>query len=99
VVDRDLRDEGYEFAGHWHLHPSGDDQPSDEDIERVESTLVLYREEQGCRTQRVLEIILIPDGNGWLPVPWIFHRGRDILGAVCMQPEGALMKPTVRKGG
>lgn len=104
AIDQRFRREDFqlEFAGHWHLHPSGDDQPSDEDIERVDATLELFRKEQGCRTQRVLEIILVPEGNGWRPVPWVFYRGESkalgALGFVGMQPEGAVMKPTVRKG-
>ena len=54
-----LEKHGLEVVGAWHIHPGGDDQPSDTDIERV-AALLSFRSEWGCRTQCGLEMILTP---------------------------------------
>lgn len=62
-----------ELAGHWHCHPSGDDQPSEADDERMRAVLH-ERTEKRCQTRRALELILTPEkGGGWRVTPWVFY--------------------------
>lgn len=73
--DAVMRHEGYEHIGFWHTHPRGDDQPSEEDEQRISALLYEREHRWGCRTLRALELILTPAKNGgWTIHPWVFHR-------------------------
>jgi proteasome lid subunit RPN8/RPN11 len=50
-VDEALRKHGLECVGQWHTHPSGDDQPSEPDEERIEGLLHFVRS-VGTRAHR-----------------------------------------------
>ena len=90
-----LEKHGLEVVGAWHIHPGGDDQPSDTDIERV-AALLSFRSEWGCRTQCGLEMILTPKRGDWAIHPWVFMRSKT-RGIVLPAGSTVLAEPAIMR--
>lgn len=94
-LDEMFRRDGLELCGGWHLHPSGDQFPSELDLTRVGRVLDL-RAIWESRTQRAIELIITREPKGewtWCVTPWIFYRGPSgILGTPGVHPEAAVLR-------
>jgi hypothetical protein len=101
MLDLDLlfRSEGLQLCGGFHSHPSGTDQPSEKDFDRIGAVINLRRI-WGCHMEKALELILTPRPESgfslgsskkrfrpWQITPWVFYEGEGSLGSVGIWPE------------
>jgi hypothetical protein len=92
-LDELFRRDGLELVGNWHVHGSGDDQPSSVDMDCIAEILAL-RKDWDCRTQRALMLIFNPPylrGDPWKATPWAFHLGTGLLGEPVPKPEPTIL--------